>query len=100
MTAIDELAEIRVHAGSRSEFESDFSEVIQALREAPGCLDAQHLRSVDVPNTYVLSVHWTRLEDHTVAFQPSAAGEQVKQVLIRYCVAPPRVIHVEGVRHQ
>ncbi|GAB04534.1 hypothetical protein GOAMR_20_00810 [Gordonia amarae NBRC 15530] len=94
VSAVQELAQLTIVPGSAGEFEAAFGKVLPALRSASGCLGAELLRSVDVPDTYVLRVDWARLEDHTEHFPASEAGQQVFEVLKSYCAGPPHVIHV------
>lgn len=84
---------MRVREGRAEELASGFDEIRALLLAAPGCSDAALVPSVDRENTYLLTAHWKRLEDHTEVFAGSESGARVREILEPLCAEMPRVTH-------
>ncbi|XVQ09651.1 antibiotic biosynthesis monooxygenase family protein [Spirillospora sp. CA-255316] len=93
---IVEHAEFSVRPDAAPDFEAAFARSRHLLLEAHGCRGADLLRSVDRPDTYLLRVHWDRLEDHTETFPATPQAGLFAEAIAPHCVEPPRVVHYEA----
>ncbi len=92
-----EVAILNVRAGESAEFEQAFSEAQAIIAFMPGYISHQLLRSLEMPNQYLLLVHWQTLQDHTEGFRQSAQYQDWKRLLHHFYEPFPTVEHYEQI---
>jgi len=90
-----EVAILDVRAGLALEFEAAFAQASPIIASMPGHLSHQLQRCVDASNRYLLLVHWTTVEAHTVGFRGSPEYQRWKALLHRFYDPFPVVEHYE-----
>jgi heme-degrading monooxygenase HmoA len=90
-----EVAILSVRGGLEPEFEAAFAQASPIIASMPGYISHQLQRCVESPNRYVLLVHWTSLEAHTVGFRGSPEYQRWKQLLHHFYDPFPSVEHYE-----
>ncbi len=92
-----EVAILNVRAGESADFEQAFSEAQAIIASMPGYISHQLLRSLEMPNQYLLLVHWQTLQDHTEGFRQSAQYQDWKRLLHHFYEPFPTVEHYEQI---
>ncbi len=90
-----EVATLDVRTGLAHEFEASFLKAEPIISGMKGYISHELQRCVEMPNRYILLVHWETLEDHTVGFRRSAQYQEWKQLLHHFYDPFPTVQHFE-----
>ena len=91
-----EIADIRIKAGTQSEFEAAIKKgVDKVIANAKGFRGFKVNKGVESPERYVLMIFWETLENHTVDFRGSAAFGDWRALVGPYFAGPPAVEHFE-----
>ena len=88
-----EVAILSVRASAGREFEAAFREASSIISSMPGYLSHELRPCLEVPDRYLLLVHWRRLEDHTVGFRQSAEYQRWRSLLHHFYDPFPTVEH-------
>jgi heme-degrading monooxygenase HmoA len=88
-----EVAILNVRPGQEPDFERAFAQASPIIASTPGHISHQLQRCVETANKYVLLVHWTSLEAHTVGFRGSPEYQRWKQLLHPFYDPFPTVEH-------
>ena len=88
-----EHAELPVVPGREAEFEAAFAEARTIIASMPGFAGLTLSRCLERPSTYLLLVHWERLEDHTEGFRGSPEYQQWRALLHHFYDPFPTVEH-------
>jgi len=88
-----EHALLDVRPDQTDAFEAAFSEARAIISAMPGFGGLTLSRCVERPNTYLLLVHWDRLEDHTEGFRGSSRYLEWKRLLHHFYDPFPTVEH-------
>ncbi len=88
-----EVAILHVRAGATDAFEAAFREASCLIVRMPGYFSHEVRRCVEVPNQYILLVHWRRLDDHTVGFRQSPEYQRWRTLLHHFYDPFPTVEH-------
>lgn len=86
-----ETAILNVREGEIDAFEAAFKIAQPLIASMPGFVSLDLQPSVHVPNRYLLSVRWQRLEDHTEGFRKSAAYSEWSRLLHHFYEPFPTV---------
>ncbi len=90
-----EVAILSVRGGLAREFEEAFAQASPIIASMPGYVAHQLQRCVETPDRYLLLVHWTSVEAHTVGFRGSPAYQRWKRLLHPFYDPFPVVEHYE-----
>ncbi len=90
-----EVAILSVRSGLAREFEEAFAQASPIIASMPGYVAHQLQRCVETPDRYLLLVHWTSVEAHTVGFRGSPAYQRWKRLLHPFYDPFPVVEHYE-----
>jgi heme-degrading monooxygenase HmoA len=90
---ITEHAILPVKPGRGEDFERAFSAAKSIIVSMPGFRGLTLSRCLERPDTYLLSVHWERLEDHTVGFRGSPEYQEWRRLLHEFYDPFPVVEH-------
>ncbi|MBA3745315.1 putative quinol monooxygenase [Sporichthya sp.] len=90
-----EHAHLVIDPARADEFEAAVPLALKALRDAPGCQEANISRSVDQPGTYLLRAGWDHLEDHLEVFPTTPQAATVGEAIAGFFTEAPLVIHFE-----
>ncbi|MGV3541391.1 MAG: antibiotic biosynthesis monooxygenase family protein [Rufibacter sp.] len=74
-------------------FEASFLKAQKIISTMRGYQGHQLQKCLEVPNQYILLVHWQSLEDHTIGFRQSPEYQQWKQLLHHFYDPFPTVEH-------
>lgn len=88
-----EHAYITVVPGQEDAFEDAFVAAQPILAGAAGCRSASLRRDAEHPGSYLLEVHWERLEDHLEVFPDSKAGKDFAAHVAHFFAVVPDVRH-------
>jgi heme-degrading monooxygenase HmoA len=88
-----EVATLNIRAGANAQFEAAFSEASAIISSMPGYLSHELRRCHEVPNRYILLVHWRTIEDHTIGFRNSPEFARWRSLLNHFYDPPPTVEH-------
>jgi heme-degrading monooxygenase HmoA len=92
-----EVAVLDVRIGSETAYEAAFQQASSIIAAMPGYISHQLQRCIEVPNHYILLVHWESLEAHTVGFRGSPEYQDWKRLLHHFYDPFPTVEHYESV---
>ena len=92
-----ESAVLDIRPGLEAEFELAFKEAQSIITGMNGYISHQLQRCIERPDRYLLLVHWSYLEDHTVGFRTSAEYQQWRKLLHHFYDPFPEVEHYESV---
>jgi len=92
-----EVAVLNVRPGSESAFEAAFQQASSIISSMPGFVSHWLQRCIEVPNRYLLLVHWQSLEAHTIGFRGSPQYQDWKRLLHHFYDPFPIVEHYENV---
>lgn len=92
-----EVAALTVRPGSEPAFEAAFRQASAIISSMPGFVSHQLQRCIEVPNRYMLLVHWQSLEAHTIGFRQSPQYQDWKRLLHHFYDPSPVVEHYESV---
>lgn len=92
-----EHALLSVRPGTEADFEAAFAEARTVIASMPGFEGLTLSRCLEQPSTYLLLVHWRRLEDHTDGFRGSAGYERWRALLHHFYEPFPTVQHFQQV---
>jgi heme-degrading monooxygenase HmoA len=93
-----EHALLPVRPGQEAAFEATFTEARQIIASMPGFAGLTLSRCLERPSTYLLLVHWQRLEDHTEGFRGSPQYQQWRALLHQFYEPFPVVEHFTTVQ--
>jgi heme-degrading monooxygenase HmoA len=89
-----ELADIRIHSGRQSEFDTAIVRgVEQVISKAKGFRGYKVNKGIESPERYVLMIFWETLENHTVDFRESPAFLEWRGIVGSYFAVAPTVEH-------
>ena len=88
-----EVAILNVKAGLTDEFEANFKKASNIISSMTGYLDHQLKKCLEIPDQYILLVHWETLENHEVGFRKSKEYQKWKALLHHYYEPFPEVLH-------
>ena len=88
-----EHAVLPVVPGREADFEAAFAEAKSIIAGMPGFIDLRLSRSIEMPNEYLLLVHWQSVEAHEVGFRGSAQYRQWRELLHGFYEPFPVVEH-------
>jgi len=88
-----EVAKLDVRPGQEARFEAAFAEAEGIIASIPGYLGHELQRCIEIPNRYLLLVHWSTLEDHTEGFRQSGSYQEWKRLLHHFYDPFPTVEH-------
>lgn len=86
-----EVAELNIRKGESENFERDFLKAEKIIRSMSGYISHELKKNVEVPDRYLLLVHWESLEDHKIGFRKSPAYQRWKDLLHHYYEPFPEV---------
>ena len=92
---IVEHALLQVRAGEGAAFERALAKARPLIAASPGSLGMEVRRGCVAVETYLLIVHWDRMEDHRDGFRRSDRYEQWR-VLLHPFYDPMPVVHYFG----
>lgn len=90
-----EVAVLNVRAGNAAAYEAAFEQASSIISAMPGYIDHQLQRCIEVPDRYLLLVHWETIEAHTVGFRGSPEYQEWKRLLHHFYDPFPVVEHYE-----
>jgi heme-degrading monooxygenase HmoA len=91
-----EIADIRIHPGQNSAFETAIAKGInEVISNAKGFQGFKVNRSIESPERYILQIFWETLEDHTIAFRGSDAFTQWRVIVGPFFAGAPVVEHFD-----
>jgi len=90
-----EAAILDVISGMEKEFEEAFAQASPLIANIDGYISHQLQHCMEVPNRYLLLVHWETLEAHTVGFRGSDEFKEWKKMLHHFYDPFPTVQHYE-----
>lgn len=93
-----EHAVLPVKPGRGGEFEAAFETAKPIIAAMPGFRGLTLSRCVERTDTYLLLVHWDRLEDHTEGFRGSPEYGEWRRLLHEFYDPFPNVEHYEQVQ--
>jgi heme-degrading monooxygenase HmoA len=88
-----EAAMLSVKPGQNEAFEAAMTEARPLIAASPGFLGIEVRPCLERPGTYLLLVHWARLEDHTEGFRTSDRYERWRALLHHFYDPFPTVEH-------
>jgi heme-degrading monooxygenase HmoA len=88
-----EVAILNVRASACGEFEAAFCQASPIIASMPGYISHELRPCLEVPNRYILLVHWRRLEDHTIGFRQSPEYQRWRSLLHHFYEPFPTVEH-------
>jgi heme-degrading monooxygenase HmoA len=88
-----EQALLNVLPGRSAAFEEAFSRAQGIVAASPGFAGLTLSRCLERPDTYLLLVHWERLEDHTEGFRGSPGYQRWRELLHHFYDPFPTVEH-------
>lgn len=95
-----EIADIRIQPGQQKAFEQAIELGLTTVISKAKGFEKYHVHHcMETPERYVLQIHWTTLEDHTVGFRESAAFTQWRSIVGPFFAQPPLVEHFESLIH-
>ncbi|MEJ0083771.1 MAG: antibiotic biosynthesis monooxygenase [Puia sp.] len=83
----------RCNSDKTAEFEASFQKAQEIISSVNGWLGHQLQQCLEVPNRYILLVHWQRVEDHIIGFRESKAYLEWKKLLHHFYSPFPVVEH-------
>ena len=93
---IVEIADFRVKPDDVAAFGEAIQRAAQlTLSKAEGYLGHTIVRSQETVGRFVLTVHWTHLEAHTVGFRGSSAFAGWRAIIGPFFLQPPHVEHFD-----
>lgn len=93
---IVEIADFRVKPDDVAAFGEAIQRAAQqTLAKAEGYLGHTIVRSHETAGRFVLTVHWTTLEAHTVGFRGSSAFAEWRAIIGPFFLQPPQVEHFD-----
>ena len=98
MAVILEHALLPVRPGQEAAFEAAFAEAKGIIAAMPGFAGLTLSRCLERPDTYLLLVHWERLEDHTEGFRGAPEYQQGRALLHSFYEPFPTVEHFAAVQ--
>ena len=93
VAVILEHVELSVRSGQEANFEAAFAEAKAIIAAMPGFAGLTLSRCLERPRTYLLLVHWHRLEDHTEGFRGSPDYQRWRALLHHFYEPFPTVEH-------
>jgi len=93
MTAVLEVAVLKVRQGQSAEFELAFQSAQSIISSARGYISHELQRCVEVDDQYLLLVRWQTLADHREGFRKSAGYQEWKRLLHHFYEPFPIVEH-------
>lgn len=88
-----EVAVLNVIPEKTAEFEVSFGHAQSIISSMSGYSGHQLHQCLEVPNRYILLVHWQKLDDHTVGFRQSTEYQEWKKWLHHFYSPFPVVEH-------
>jgi heme-degrading monooxygenase HmoA len=95
-----EQAVLNVMSGQEADFLAAFAQAESIISGMGGYHGHTLQRCIELPNRFLLLVHWETLEDHTVGFRESAEYQQWRSLLHHFYDPFPTVHHYDAVRGQ
>lgn len=92
--AVIEHAVLKVEPTRANDFRCAFDSARADLDAAEGSSNASLRRAVDDERTWLLTVTWERLEDHTEIFPASPGGQRFVARVGPFFAEPPLVFHL------
>lgn len=90
---IMEIAFIRVHEGQEEDFLTALAPAKQVLARAKGFRGIQVHRGIERPSTFLLTIAWDTLEDHTERFRGGPLFAEWRSHISPFFAEPPQVDH-------
>jgi heme-degrading monooxygenase HmoA len=92
---IREVAHVNVLAGHHADFEQDLNQAVnEILSQATGLIEFTGVGwCVERPDTYLFTIDWETLEDHTVGFRESELFTRWRELIGKHFDGPPTVEH-------
>jgi quercetin dioxygenase-like cupin family protein/quinol monooxygenase YgiN len=94
---VREVAVIEVIPGHEKAFEEAVAQAAPLFQQAQGARILSLDSSAEHPQRYRLTVGWTTIEDHTVAFRESEAFQQWRALIGDHIAGTPQVEHLTNV---
>ncbi|HEX9876360.1 MAG TPA: antibiotic biosynthesis monooxygenase [Gammaproteobacteria bacterium] len=91
-----ESAHLDVRPGQEDAFETAFDMAKDIIASMPGFISLELQRCVETQNRYLLLVHWSTLQDHTIGFRSSPEYQEWKTLLHHFYDPFPTVEHYEA----
>ena len=88
-----EVAILNIRNGSGDAFEAAFLQASPIIAAVPGYISHEIRPCIETKTRYVLLVHWSRLEDHTIAFRQSVGYQRWRALLHHFYEPFPTVEH-------
>ncbi len=92
-----EAAMLNVKNGMEEDFEEAFKQASKIISSMDGYITHQLQRCLETPGKYLLLVHWSDLESHTVGFRESVEYQEWKRLTHHFYDPFPTVDHFEQV---
>lgn len=93
-----EVALLTVKEGQTAAFETAFATAQQYIAQIPGYHGHQLQRCLENSHQYLLLVHWTSLEAHTIDFRQAPQYQIWRELLHHFYDPFPTVEHYEMVQ--
>lgn len=90
-----EVAILNISNGMENAFEEAFAQASPLIASMKGYLKHELQQCLEIPNRYLLLVHWQTLEDHTIGFRQSPEYQHWKQLLHHFYDPFPTVEHFQ-----
>jgi quinol monooxygenase YgiN len=92
---IVETALFKLHPGKGETLIERASAGANIFRQAEGCLGMEVRRSAEDPDTYMMFVKWSTLENHIVDFKNSEGVKQWRAVISDLLASPTQISNWE-----
>ena len=90
---ITEIALLDIQPGESAVFEIAFGEAQKIISSAPGYIEHELQKCMELEDKYLLLVRWQTLEDHTEGFRKSSNYNEWKKLLHHFYNPFPVVEH-------
>lgn len=92
---IREVADIKIKAGTETEFLAAVKQAVPLFKAAKGCRAMRIEKVIEDNDRFRLIILWEKLEDHTVGFRESEDFQKWRGLVGGYFDGPPSVDHSE-----
>ncbi|MBP7847244.1 MAG: antibiotic biosynthesis monooxygenase [Burkholderiales bacterium] len=96
-SSVLEVAMLDVREGTNQEFEQAFELAAPIIASMSGYIRHELQCCIENSNKYVLLVWWETLEDHTLGFRKSLEYQRWKDLLHKFYVPFPTVLHYQKI---
>ena len=91
-----ERAIFALKPGTADQFAAAYAKARKLIEASPGCRKAEMRRGIESPDSFILLVHWDKVDDHMKGFRESPAFAEWRALLSPFFAAPPAMEHYEA----